>query len=294
MHTVTSNLRDEVVELREGIATLLGQDAPLRDLNDSSSDIYIVGPSHVFTDLPLELKRLQSRLWEDYRHFIAIVRALLRIQSEETQRKINQYNEVISEVIEQTQCVWYSTTGKALTAVSEAFEGILKIISCLHDLAEGSVILVPDTNALIYSPTFHEWVFDEFPSFEILMVPTLLAELDKLKNEHRNTDVRQKAQSVIRQIKEFRRRGSLNDGVNVNSRIRLRTFATEPQVTEVLPWLDPASQDDRIIASCIEIMRVHPRSIVALVTGDINLQNKAEFARIPFIEPPSVPAVMNL
>jgi predicted ribonuclease YlaK len=79
----------------------------------------------------------------------------------------------------------------------------------------------------------------------------------------------------------------LNDGVDVvSNRIRIRSIATEPCVDEVLPWLDPTSPDDRILASCVETMRVHPRSKVALVTGDINLQNKAEFARIPFLEPP--------
>ena len=55
---------------------------------------------------------------------------------------------------------------------------------------------------------------------------------------------------------------------------------------DVLPWLDPASPDDRLLASCVEIMRLHPRSTVMLVTGDINLQNKAEFALVPFLEPP--------
>jgi hypothetical protein len=37
----------------------------------------------------------------------------------------------------------------------------------------------------------------------------------------------------------------------------------------------------------IEVMRMKPRSAVLLVTRDINLQNKAEFANIPFVEPPA-------
>ena len=119
------------------------------------------------------------------------------------------------------------------------------------------------------------------------VTPTLLSELDSLKNEHRNPDVRSKAQAVIRQVKEYRRRGSLNEGVViVENRIRLRASAVEPRVEEVLPWLDSTSPDDRILASCVEAMRTHPRSAVALVTGDINLQSKAEFACIPFFEPP--------
>jgi len=288
MQTVTSNIRDVGMSLVDGIATLLGASAPLRDVNESSSGIVLLGPSHAFAELSLEKRRLQSRLSDDHRHFIAVARALLRMQPDAVQRRIDQHDDTIREVIEQTNLVWHSTTGKAMVAVKEAVDGILDAISCLHDPAEGSVVLIPDTNAMIISPAFQTWSFDGLSEFEILLVPTLLSELDSLKTEHRNPDVRQKAQSVIRQIKEYRRRGSLSDGVViVENQIRLCSFAVEPRVDEILPWLNADSPDDRMLASCVEAMRIHPRSMVALVTADINLQNKAEFARVPFIEPPS-------
>ena len=37
-------------------------------------------------------------------------------------------------------------------------------------------------------------------------------------------------------------------------------------------------------------MRLYPHSAVFLVTRDINLQNKAELAKVCFIEPPEVKA----
>jgi predicted ribonuclease YlaK len=55
---------------------------------------------------------------------------------------------------------------------------------------------------------------------------------------------------------------------------------------ESLPWLDPKNKDDQLLATVIEVMRMRPRSRVWLITGDINLQNKAEFANVPFMEPP--------
>jgi hypothetical protein len=55
-----------------------------------------------------------------------------------------------------------------------------------------------------------------------------------------------------------------------------------------LPWLDPTNDDDRLIAGLLEVMRTYPHSAVLLVTRDVNLQNKAELARVPFIEPPEV------
>jgi hypothetical protein len=52
-----------------------------------------------------------------------------------------------------------------------------------------------------------------------------------------------------------------------------------------LPWLDPASLGDRLLASVIEVMRLDPHASVIVVTRDINLQNKLEFARVPFVNP---------
>jgi predicted ribonuclease YlaK len=66
----------------------------------------------------------------------------------------------------------------------------------------------------------------------------------------------------------------------------VKTTAIEPRVADSLPWLDPSNRDDRIIASLVEAVRQHPRSPVVLVTRDVNLQNKAAFAGLPFVEPP--------
>src|SRR5712691_3817241 len=141
--------------------------------------------------------------------------------------------------------------------------------------------------ALLYNPKLESWQFSDFRCFTITLTPTVLSELDRHKVEHRNTDVRERADKLIRQIKEYRRRGRLTDGVPlIKSASRIRALAVEPKVEEALPWLDPQSNDDRILASMIEIMRQNPRSPVMLVTRDINLQNKAETARVVFIEPP--------
>ena len=81
--------------------------------------------------------------------------------------------------------------------------------------------------------------------------------------------------------------GRLADGAVVVTGVsNIIAIAVEPKMEASLPWLDPASKDDQILASVIEVMRMRPRSPVLLVTRDINLQNKAEFANMPFVEPP--------
>ena len=47
-----------------------------------------------------------------------------------------------------------------------------------------------------------------------------------------------------------------------------------------LPWLDRELNDDRLIASVLEVMRQNLGSRVVLVTSDVNHQNKADAAGI--------------
>ena len=66
--------------------------------------------------------------------------------------------------------------------------------------------------------------------------------------------------------------------------------AAEPDFENTLPWFDPAVKDDRLLAACLEVVGEHPHSPVVLVTLDANMQNKARYAGIPFVEPPDPPA----
>jgi hypothetical protein len=59
----------------------------------------------------------------------------------------------------------------------------------------------------------------------------------------------------------------------------------EPKTSDSLPWLDPTNLDDRLLASVIEVMRLNAHASVIVVTRDVNLQNKLEFARVPFVSP---------
>ena len=89
------------------------------------------------------------------------------------------------------------------------------------------------------------------------------------------------------QIKGYRARGRLTEGVPlVRDDSEIISLAVEPNFSKTLPWLNSDNNDDRILAAFVEVMRLNPRSPVVLVTRDINLQNKAEFAHLPFCEPP--------
>jgi predicted ribonuclease YlaK len=76
------------------------------------------------------------------------------------------------------------------------------------------------------------------------------------------------------------------EGVTVAKTITVQMIPTEPRMADLPSWLDPDNQDDRIIGSLLEIQCAEPSAVVVLVTDDMNLQNKAEMAFLPWAEPP--------
>lgn len=235
--------------------------------------------------LPLELegKLAQTRALKSFNHFRAITNALFVNIPKNIS---NEYQKAISRIDRVIQL--HALADKEV--FQRACDTVDKIIASLRMLAtqqEFENIVVPDTNALIHNPAFEGWSFAGVKQFTIAITPTVTRELDGLKINHRNEDVKRKAETIIRKFKDYRRRGSLTEGVVlVTDRILLRAYAIEPDVTNALPWLDPNNDDDRHIATTIEIMRDHVGSSVSIVSHDINLLNKAEVARIPLLEPP--------
>jgi len=286
MRTVTENLEDAAASICALLDGLFPDNVTMRDVNRRGSGVFSAGPSHVFPQLDSEHKRIRSRIGAELDHFMAVVHAMLRSQPREAQKVLSKAEKTLRRVADQAH-VNYSSTDTAKEGCRAALDEVLALVSDLHDDSEGDVLLIPDTNAMLASPALQSWTFEDISAFQLVLVPSVLGELDGLKTNHRNPNVRDKAMALIRQVKEFRRRGKLTDGVPVvHDKITLRALAVEPDLDASLPWLDRDSADDRILASCVEVMRTHPRAAVALVTADINLQNKAEFALIPFLEPP--------
>lgn len=231
-------------------------------------------------------QQVQAKLLEEYRRFHTFLSALLKEQPRDSLKLLSETNTLILRTIEQ-EYTWCKTTQEALDKATGALQSQIDLLRRLYDPAEGEATYVPDTNALLYNLRLETWTFKETPTFTIVLLPVILSELDALKINHRNETVREKAETLIRMIKEYRRRGRLAETVPlVKGTSDIMTIATEPDMGAYLPWLDSENRDDRILAAVIEIMRIRPRSPVVLISRDINLQNKAEFARVPFVEPP--------
>jgi hypothetical protein len=251
--------------------------------------VFVVG-GNFWNPLPPEGAQAQAAVNKAYRLFAEIGRALLREQPAKIRTDFERLYKAIVSVIEQEGAPSFRSTDQVLAETRAAIGDQLDLIANLFDASDGTAILVPDTNALFFNPQLEDWSFGGVKQFTIVLLPTVLQELDGLKVNARNDELRQKAEKLINRIKGYRSRGILTEGVTLRRGVsRLMAFAVEPVVSNALPWLDAGNADDRLLAGVIEVMRRFPHSPVVLVTRDLNLQNKAEFARIPFQEPPPLP-----
>lgn len=286
MLSVTDNMREWASRLKEFLGDLQGHSSVHR-WNYPGGGVIFLGGDYGWDKLGDEGRQAQSRLLEEYRRFSALLATFLAGQPNDALAAMRKADGAILAAIQQEGTLWDPEVEAPFRRADEAIDQLVGLMGHLYDGSAGRPTYAPDTNALLFNPSLEDWRFEEAPRFVILLLPTVLAELDALKVSHRVEGVRQKAERLIGQLKEYRRRGRLTEGVTLVKGVSdVVAVAAEPVLAGSLPWLDAANQDDRLLASVIEAMRMRPHSPLVLVTRDINLQNKAEFARVPFCEPP--------
>lgn len=258
--------------------------------NDPYSGVFIHAPKYYYDENLTPEKRAQQ---------IEIRTAFLDIKShliflseslpDDLQKELNDaLGNLENEVELNPRFALEGSQAKNAARIKILFSEISDIIAPFG-IQQSQKILIPDTNALIKSPDLVDYrqIAGEIKKFSIFILPTVLSELDKLKQSSNREEFRKKVESVISRIKGLRKQGSMLKGVTVDKSIIVRMIAPEPNFQNNLPWLNSKNADDRIIASTLEIQRAHSSSFVLLVTSDINLQNKAEMAKIPYSEPPN-------
>lgn len=292
MNTVLENVRIDATRIRQLLEELLARSS-IKRWHDPDRDAFVyIGGHFAWEQLDGVGRQIQAKGLEEYRRFYSVLSTLLREQPEDTLAGLEEANTRILHVIQQREPLYTADPKPHFDGAFKALDSQVGLLNRLHGQADGKPAFVPDTNALIFNPAIDKWRFDGAAEFAIVLTPPVLSELDNLKVNHRVEAVREKSEKVIRQVKECRRRAAaagirLADGVVLVSGVsEIVAIATEPQMARSLPWLDPANKDDQLLAAVIEVCRMRPRSPVLLVTGDINLQNKAEFANVPFVEPP--------
>jgi len=228
--------------------------------------------------------KLQMELLKLYNSYFEKVSLLLCHASENDRKKIEASNNSIINLIEQKPRKAPASSESAIRIINDNFKVFDNYLELLSSTSN-QIILIPDTNSLLIQPEPIKYsTLIGTNEFIFLLTPTVLSELDKLKMFHRDENFRKKAKSVIRRIKGYRNQGDILFGVTLNKTVRLKMIAIEPNFKNTLEWLDENNMDDRIIATALETQINNPSDTVAIVTADINLQNKAELASLEFYD----------
>jgi hypothetical protein len=286
MKTFVENLTAELDNIKQTMYELLDNSRIKIWRNDPLSSCVIIAPTQ-YWDEPTEIEQtFQIKLKKIYGRWIETFKLFTENSPEASKRRIEQADKFVINWIEKNSdwCI-PNTIKEAKTKFENEISFFYDTLKLYSNSGEKEIIIVPDTNALIQEPdpkSYKKLVSSE--KLTIVFLPTVLSELDELKIKSSNQDFQKKVKSVIRRLKGYRKQGNLIDGVTVEKTIRLRMIASEPNFNKALSWLDNENNDDRIIASVLEIQRNNPSSVVCIVTSDINLQNKTEMAKLSYID----------
>jgi hypothetical protein len=261
-------------------------------VEDPDSSLVLIRPKYHWGDSDERQLRLQIELKGAYNDWFEQVRLLFSDAPDRQVKELEETDVFVRRWIEKEQCWELRGTAEENKATFRTRIGAFhRALDVLDDLTKGGIVLVPDTNALIRCPDPSSYAtIAGGATYEFVLLPTVLKELDELKVKHRDQDLREKVEGVIRRIKGWGRQGDLLSGVTVDKTVTVRTVPREPDFTRTLRWLDRENDDDRIIASVLELQRAKPSAAILLVTGDVNLQNKAHAASLPHAEPPATKA----
>jgi hypothetical protein len=185
------------------------------------------------------------------------------------------------------------TPAEAKTVAAERFDRFRAMLAMVAPAGGSRLRIIPDTNSILRNPDFATYgrSFGE-EEFTVHLVPTVLAELDKIKDQGRTPDVREKSRRFNKHVKGLRDKGNLASGVTLTKTITVKTEAKEVDVRGTLDWLDPDVNDDRIAATALRLQSDHPGDTVVLVTSDLGLQTKADAIGLAYEETP--PATEDL
>jgi rRNA-processing protein FCF1 len=281
----------EDLQIIEGtMMALLDVSTIERRAEDPDSPIARARPDWIWGNTNAKQQKIQLALKKAYTTWFELFRVLFAQPTTEILDKISETDTFVRGWIEK-ESGWDlpDTIDKAKEVFHERIKNFYDLIDVVSSgIKSGEYVLVPDTNALVATPDvtrYSETIGSD--RFRVIVLPTVIAELETLKIKPIDPGFREKVKAAIRYLKGLRNQGDPLTGVKVGKGITVTWEPREPDLEKSLSWLKARVADDHIIASLIEVQRDNPDALVVLVTSDVGLQNKAILAHIPFAEPPA-------
>lgn len=256
-------LSGELAEIRADMNALLDA-STIRNVNPNTpgSDIFVVGAADWgWGPSDPALSAVQMRLAARYRAWFVRFRLLFPHPTPDVTSDIDEVDNFVQSWIERPD-KWdhtIRTIDPAKEVAAKKFATFDRLLETASHAGSDTLRLVPDTNALIRNPDLASYA-RATPSrtFTVHLVPTVIAELDDLKDRGRTPELRDQVQGVVRRLKGLRDKGNLAAGVKLTKTVTVQTEAREVDVRAVLDWLDPSVPDDRVLAAALRLQSDHP------------------------------------
>jgi len=184
---------DQFIDLSEmGHTDLVEKERMRRDAQ--ASQIYFVPPDHFWKEGNTNQIKMQTELKQLYWEWKDQFDLLLKNAPKTVLREIEESHRCILNWIERDRD-WEirETLEENKKLFKDETDVFRQIIKSLSETRDNELILIPDTNALIICPDLQEYsnLVNE-PIFTVVFIPTVLQELDNLKQTHSNPDFRKK------------------------------------------------------------------------------------------------------
>lgn len=127
---------------------------------------------------------------------------------------------------------------------------------------------VLDTNVLLHDPR----AIFKFEDNNVNLPIFVIEEIDKFKREL--TELGRNAREVSRLLDEFRDRGALSKGVEIEGGGMLRVAFNREEIED--NFLDWETKDNLILAVALHIQKLEPDAPCIFVTKDVNLRVRAD------------------
>ena len=173
------------------------------------------------------------------------------------------------------------TFNETIESFKESCVQIEDIINDFESLAKCSPVYVLDTSTILECPDVSQISSSINATGIVLVIPsTTLRELEELKTGKRDEAFRRKLTAANKNLDEIASQGDPLQGVKLSSKTIIKFVANEPDFSDLPEWLDPKINDDRILASTLELQKINPFSKITLIANDLSMKNKARLANI--------------
>lgn len=230
-NSVAARLRAELSGVVTGLSELI-KTLRIRQFDRFSGGAVWIVPEFYFEKRSAEQQSTQLVLKRRCEVLIEIFKVILRGGTDDLRSRLEDADKHFRDWLE-LNASWSVTQNPTENAQKSeaAAQHLHKILDVLDLASKGELILVSDTNSLLSTadPVDYRKVAGQ-DGFVFMLLPTVLGELDRLKIEHRNDVVREKAKKIITRIKGWRNQGSLATGVTVDKSIVVKASHSEPDM----------------------------------------------------------------